>query len=251
MGEDEVIKLLEALTQERGERTRRCLSEAELAAYAENQLEGRAKARVEEHVADCRFCLEQIGFLLWLREGEAPEAVPPGLEARARVLGGRKPSLRPAYRWGAMAAATAGVAALVLLRARPPETPVPPSPPVAVPSVEAPTTVATPEPPAVRSRSIGPSRPEQVFPRPDAAVRREDLEFRWRPVPRSLFYEVRLATEEGDLVWAGRASATSLRPPKELRLEGGQRYFVWVRAHLPEGRTIQSRAVAFTVQGGG
>ena len=97
---------------------------------------------------------------------------------------------------------------------------------------------------------MGPSLPEQVFPRPDSVVRREDVEFRWTAVPRSLFYEVRIATTEGDLVWEGRAPATRLRPPNDLRLEAGQKFYFWVAAYLPEGRTVRSPAVAFVVEGG-
>jgi hypothetical protein len=81
-------------------------------------------------------------------------------------------------------------------------------------------------------------------------IPRGSLEFRWRQVPRSLFYDVRLATAEGDLVWEGQATVTSLRPPGDLQLEGGRKYFVWVRAYLPEGKTVQSRALAFSVKDG-
>ena len=252
MSEDEIIHLLRKLPPERGERTRRCPAEAELAAYVDDRLERDARHRVEGHIADCRFCLELIGFLVRIEQQAVPEEVPAVLEARARALVEvRESSFRPAHRWGAVAAAMAGAAVVLVLRTRPPDTRAVPALPSTAPSAERPEVRATPAPTEVRSRPVGPGRPEPISPRPGAVVRREDLEFRWRAFPRAVFYEVRLATAEGDLVWEGRASQTSLRPPKELRLGTGQKYYVWVGAHLPEARTVQSRAVAFRVRGPG
>jgi len=252
----EVIALLGGLASKGGARTWRCPGEAELAAYADGQLNQHAKERVEGHLADCGFCLEHVGFLVRLQEEGIPAAVPASLEARAIELGAQKVPLRPTYWWGAVAAAAVVGVLGVVLRSRGPELRAP-SPAVGIPSTTARQTPpapvappATPEPSRVRSRPVGPSVPKQLLPRPDSVVRREDVEFRWTAVPRSLFYEVRIATTEGDLVWEGRATATRLRPPNDLRLEAGQKFYFWVAAYLPEGKTVRSPAVAFVVEGG-
>jgi hypothetical protein len=251
MDEERIAAHLERLPARRQDRSWGCLSEAELAAYADSRLEGRAKRRVEAHLADCGSCLEQIGFLLRSHEEEAPEPLPQPLEARALALGRRRGFIRPTHRWGAVAAATAAAALVLVLRTPSPDAPPAPSLPAVVPA-SAPTPAPAPaEPGRLRSRPPGPLRPEPISPRPDAVVARGSLEFRWRAVPRSLFYDVRLATADGDLVWEGRATALSLRPPGDLPLEQGEKYFVWVRAHLPDGRTLQSRALAFSVKDGG
>jgi hypothetical protein len=256
MDDKEIAALLGRLPTRRQDRSWGCLSEAELAAYADGRLEGRARQRVEGHLADCGYCLEQIGFLLRSREGGASEPVPGHLEAQALELGRGKGLPMPGHRWGAVAAAAAAAAVVLVLRTPSPEAPPVPSAPTVVPTSRAPAAPApapapAPEPPeVVRSRPVGPLRPEPILPRPDSLVPRGSLEFRWRAVPRSLFYDVRLATAEGDLVWEGRATATSLCPPVDLPLAEGQKYFVWVRAHMPEGKTVQSRALAFSVKDG-
>jgi hypothetical protein len=78
-------------------------------------------------------------------------------------------------------------------------------------------------------------------------VRGEGLEIRWRGVPGALGYEIRLVTSEGSLVWEGQTEATEATLPPEVRLEPGRRYYVWVRAHLSEGRTLRSDAFGFSV----
>jgi hypothetical protein len=253
MDEEGITALLGRLPKQGGGRSWGCLSEADLAAYADGRLGGTSKRRVEEHLADCGFCLEQVGFLLRSQEEGASEPVPWHLEAQALELGRRKGFVMPAHRWGAVAAAAAAAVVVLMLRTPSPEAPVVASPPIVVPTSQAPTPAPAPAPAqaeAVRSRPVGLLLPEPISPRADSLVPRGSLEFRWRPVPRSLFYDVRLATAEGDLVWEGRATATSLRPPGDLPLEEGQKYFVWVRAHLPEGKTVQSRALAFAVKDG-
>jgi hypothetical protein len=251
MDEDTIAALLGRLPAERRDRSWGCLSEADLAAYADGRLGEQAKRRVEDHLAECEYCLEQIGFLLRPQEGPASQPVPPQLQAQALELGRRKGVTRPAHRWGAVAAAAAAAAVVLMLRTPSPQAPAVSSSPTVVPTSQAPTPAPAPAVrEGVRSRPVGPVRPEPVLPRPDSRVSRASLEFRWTPVPQSLFYDVRVATAAGDLLWEGRVTATSLRPPVDLPLEGGQKYFVWVRAHLPDGKTVQSRALAFSVKDG-
>lgn len=263
MNEGEFVRLLAELPRRGEVRSWGCLSDTELAAYVDGGLKGRAKQRAEEHLADCGPCLEQIRFLVRADEGEALETVPHHLMEQALALGRRKTFVRWPLRWGTVAAATAAAAVVLVLRTPSPEAPTVPPLPVVVPTNEAPAGVpppgparvpapapAQPELPKVRSRSAGPIELEQISPPPDSVVPRGSLEFRWRPVPRSLFYEVRLATAEGDLIWEGKATDTSLRPPDDLPLQGARKYFVWVRAYLPEGKTVRSRALAFSVKDG-
>jgi hypothetical protein len=79
-------------------------------------------------------------------------------------------------------------------------------------------------------------------------VARPDLEFRWREIPGALYYEVRVVTADGDVAWETKSTGAAVRPPHDLALAAGQKYFVWIRAHLPEGKALQSRASAFTLR---
>ena len=238
-------------------RSWRCPDEATLSAYVDHTLEQRAGQKMEAHLAGCGFCLAQVASLARLEDAKAPEEVPAALLALARELAARQApaSLWPAFRWGAVAAATASLVLVVTLRVRQPET----TPALPAPSAPSRTEVTPSPPPApppatpprskVRNGLTRQILPELVLPRPDAAISGEDVEFRWKEVPQSLFYEVRVVSAEGNLIWEGRASGTSLRLPGEARLEAGQKYFVWVRAYLPEGKSVQSRAVAVRVSG--
>ena len=61
--------------------------------------------------------------------------------------------------------------------------------------------------------------------------------------------DLQIVTEEGNVVWSGRADGTSTRLPAGHGLQAGQKYFVWVRAHLSGGGTVKSPAVPFRVSG--
>ena len=92
-----------------------------------------------------------------------------------------------------------------------------------------------------------PAVPWLITPRAGSVADRTALELRWKDVPRALFYEVRIATSDGSLVWKARVEQTSLRVPEDIPLQPRQPYFVWVRAYLPEGKVVRAEASAFTV----
>ena len=75
------------------------------------------------------------------------------------------------------------------------------------------------------------------------------LDFVWRRVPGAVYYDIHIVTEEGNVVWSGKAEGTSTRLPAGHGLQTGQKYFVWVRAHLSGGGTVKSPAVPFRVGG--
>lgn len=257
MTENELATLLQARGAERSKRTWRCPDEARLAAYADNQLEDRARHSLEDHLAGCEFCPGQLAFLARLQGSEPPEQVPPQLLARARELAAKQTRSLwvPGLRWATAFGAAASLLLVATLWLNQPEISVsPPSPPEG-PSPESlaappPIPPAPAEPlPSVRSRQPEPVAPELLFPAEGSVVRAGYIDFQWRGMPRSLFYEIRVVTAEGDLVWRGRAEATRVQLPPDVQLAAGQKYFVWVRAYLPEGKTAKSAVVGFNVGG--
>jgi hypothetical protein len=70
------------------------------------------------------------------------------------------------------------------------------------------------------------------------------LEIRWHEVPDALYYQVRLVTPEGDLVWQGDATEAHIALPERLALEHGK-YFVLLSAVMDSGRSRKAPSVGF------
>lgn len=210
-----------------------CPDEAGLAGFVEGTLVEEEAAKIRRHVAGCDHCLAQVGLLARLEEVSPPE-VPTGLLARVHGLAERPAG--PSRRWS-VAAAVAAVLLLVLWVA---------------PLGEVERRKGEPDevrfgaellrPPEI----LAPSEGELV-----AASRLGGLEVRWTPVPQAIYYELRLVTADGDRLWDGRSENGRLEIPPGLPVAAGEDLFVWVRAYLPEGKTLQSGIVGFRVAGGG
>ena len=204
-----------------------CPDDQILAAYADTRLEGAARGRLEKHLASCEFCRGQVAAMAKLAEEPLPD-VAPGLIARAESL--RAPRRAPNWRWAAAAGAVACLALVMTPLLRRSEAP---------PKIE--------EPRVVRQAPSAAIRPELQFPLDGAEVAGQNLELRWRGMEGALFYEVRILTADGDEVWKGRSDGTSVRVPDDAALAAGQKYYVWVSALLPDGKSAKSAATAFTV----
>ncbi len=240
-----------------GQRRWNCPRDAQIAAYADRQLAGRAKERVEAHLADCDFCRDQVGYLIRSANSPTPESPPDSLLERAKKLGEERPRAEGIafWHWGKIAAATAClvVVGTIAFRHHPAgPTTAPANPPIALPA-QAPPQIAPPAPstmnprPAVRGGNNHWLQPALVFPASGSMVPEGNIDFRWEPVAGALDYEVKLLSEDGDMVWTNTSSVSNLRLPAEVKLEAGKKYFVQVRANLAEGKSSQSAPIAFTV----
>jgi hypothetical protein len=273
MEDAEIGKLLQGQHGKASRRGWRCPDENKLAAYVGQSLSGSARNSVEAHLVDCDFCLGQVAFLTHSSDWVNSEAVPAQLLSRARKLVTRKPGkvITLGWRWAVSAAAVACfvlVFAFVVLQVRrQPSVSLTTGPLIAQASPEP---VASPQlnagPPALRSESpravatktkrpLGPSIvrgktvddlfPKLISPRDGAVVRRKDLEFRWEQVSEAIFYEVRIMSAEGDLVFEGQTENTILKPGSTAPLVPGMKYFASIRAHLRQGKAAKSSLVSF------
>jgi len=225
-----------------------CPDEHHLAAYVDQQLIGAERERVESHLAKCDSCLHQVGFLIKQSQVVAGSA-PASLVHRAEQLETAAHNDAPfGWKWVSVAAAIAIVAiglsvwrkarhnieerSTMVATAQQPSTPVMHD--KANPGTDA----------AVRSVSPPASLPLVLSPQPGAIVHASDFTIRWEAVSNAVAYEVRVVTADGNLVWNKRVHENSVNPPKQT-LRPGLKYFVWVRALLPDGKTQQSTAVGF------
>lgn len=273
MDEKDLNELLRGQRDQRFRRGWRCPDEKQLAAYVDRQLGGVARESVETHVADCDFCLSQVSLLVQAADWADSAEVPTPVLARARNLVPRKSGSMTTWGWR-WAAASAAAACLVLLFAfialrfwtqqagdapsgplvaqqhQPDIVPVPQTTP-AIPR-PAPTSSneklrsAEPAPPVIR-REGQDLLPTVVFPRNGATLRRSELDFRWQPIADTVFYELRVVTAEGNLVLETKTEDTHLRIADDIQLAPGGKYFVSVRAHLSQGKTVKSSIVSFRI----
>ena len=224
-----------------------CPDEHQLAAYVDQQLIGPERQRVETHLVKCDACLQQVGFLI-KQSGESTRSVPSSLLRRAKALRtAADAKILFDWKWASVAAVIAITLGLLVWRE------------VGAITQEHPMVVATAQRPpvpvvrgnsnseadtAVRSVSPADSQPIVLSPQPGAIVPVSDFMIRWKPVPNSAAYEVRIVTADGELVWRKRVHENSVNPPKQV-LRPGSKYFVWVRAWLANGKTERSQAISF------
>jgi hypothetical protein len=233
-----------------------CPTETQLEAYFDERVFAAERAGIEAHLSDCDRCLEQIAFLARLPVSEPQDAVAPDLLAKAKglVSSRQRPWLAPALRWGAVAAAACLVLAVGLNWRAPSHTDVPRAVRPAIPEAPPPpSAVAVPLAPPVLPPATVRKSPEStsqvviVSPQEKATLSAHALEFTWRAVPSALYYEVRVTTEDGTVVWQAKADATSVRLPADRPLRPGAGYFVSVRAYLAGGGSVLSAWVSFQV----
>ena len=240
-------------------RTWRCPSDELLSAFAEHQLDESRRRRVESHVSTCEYCVAQLGFLLRLQD-EPPPEVPAALMRRVRTAASES-ALRPRlWRWAPIAATVASLVLVTSVLLRNPSMPPLAGPPSAAKPVSAPAIPqSAPSTPTAkvnagttssetRTRSPQAAVPRLVEPRPGAVLAADQVAFHWTPVKRSLYYELRVATGKGALVWKTRVEADHARLPADQHLSPGEVYFAWVRAYLPEGKTVRAEATPFRVK---
>ena len=229
-----------------------CPDDPTIAAYVDNALSQIRKARVELHLSKCERCRVIVTDVVKLqREIELP--VPPFEFVRIPV------QLAPAVseRFHRIWAPAAAVALLFLITVtisllREPQKLLVASPPL--PSAPMIVKAAplnsrnTPMREILRKPQLSEALPLMLSPRRDSAVGREQLEFSWTPVSRSRYYEIRVVTSDGDLLWEGQTEKSVLHLPSEVVLKRGS-YFVWVTAYLADGRVAKSSPVRFGVKG--
>jgi Putative zinc-finger len=234
------------------QRTRRwhCPEDAVIAGYVDCALTEARRARVQRHLADCGYCRTLVADIVKSRrEAEVP-AAPTALVEKGLAV----PTSTP-WRWRtiwapvtALGAACTLIAATVLLQ-QPERLVLPSWPAPAAPMVSE----SGPQPPArkpgreiVRNQTPPQPSPSIISPKEGSAVSREALGFQWKAVPQSLYYQVRIVTSEGEVVWEGQLIGTHLELPNDAPLNNGK-YFVLISAFMENGHMVKSDPVMFQI----
>lgn len=245
MNTDQLKELLKQAGEVTG-RAQDCPDDNRLASYMEGGLSEQGLARFELHLADCGYCIVRVGLLSRARESGIETTVPDLVMARSRALAGSADkqtfklnslsSLRNATGW---AAAAVVVLALGLLANMDSSNQA--SPEWSTPDARQPVTGQ------VRNLDPGALAPRVVFPPEGATVGPAELIFNWTAIPDSLYYQVRIVSDDGDLVWKQRVEGTQWEPPSGLALTPGAEYFVRVDAYLGEAKALNSDYLLFRI----
>ena len=251
MDEREIVRMIRAQARRQpAHRGWRCPSAEQVAAYLEQRLGAKDKASFEEHLAHCDFCIGLISSLVRQQKAEEPVEAPAHLVRQAIDAVLEKASAGRAWRWVlAPALTTIVVASAVLLKSPQPAQVTPPN----VPIVEK----AAPPTPVTKSQSRPPVMPEvrslktpttslQLLEPRSGSIVHGELRFHWKAVAKAVYYEIRVVNAEGDPVWRAESTDPAAQLPAGFSLHPGK-YFVWVLAHLSDGRTVKSEAVAFRI----
>ena len=227
----------------------KCPSDERIASYLDAAVDSHSRSRLESHLADCEYCRTLVAELAKVQRDPEMPSLPPGLIQRAVALVPPK-SARMHWLWGP-AAAMAGMAFLVIAAVvlRSPERLIirsPSAPGPAIAKSEPAPTRSAPAHEVVRKPSSADLLPSVLSPRQGSIVERERLEFQWKTVPHSRYYEIHVVTSEGDLAWEGGSEESVLQPPADVTLTDGS-YFVWITAYLENGREAKSVPVRFSL----
>jgi hypothetical protein len=222
------------------ERKLDCPDDYELASYLEGGLSEQGHFNFERHLTDCDFCMERVGLLGRANDIEADTQVPELLLARSKKLAQntvhKHMGLRYAPRWAAAAVLVLTIGLLMNLE-----------PPQQVSTELAPPSTSPPLTRQVRNISPYALLPQVISPKEGSTINPVTQQFVWAPVQDSLFYQVRIVNDVGDLVWQARLTGTQLGLPEDLLLASGAEYFVRVDAYLTEAKSLNSDYVVFKV----
>jgi hypothetical protein len=164
--------------------------------------------------------------------------------ARANRMGKNKkrPSIRYVSRWASAAVIILAVSLVIRLNLPDQD------------SAEASnTTISDPDPQVTGNRltrNLNPDvlKPRILTPSNGTTVKTDALVFSWSEVPGSLYYDVRIVTDEGDLIWQAQAENTEVGLPEHLHLKPDTEYFFRVDAYLASAKRISSQHVLFSIE---
>jgi len=251
MGEDDFPAMRTESSQDPPPRGWTCPDDLTIAAYVDNALSQTRKKRVELHLSKCQRCRVIVADVVKLqRELDLP--LPPSELARIPVQLARAGSARLHWIWAPVAAlALIVLVAVTIVLLREPQkllVTVPPAPSAPVIAKAEPLhSRNAPVREILRKSQVPEVQPVIVSPRQDSIVAGEHLEFNWKPVSHSSYYEVTVVASNGDLLWEGQTEKLIVDLPSEVVLKRGS-YFVWITAYLPDGRVAKSSPVRFLVK---
>ena len=214
MDRKRLISLLRESAIGRYKLTPFCPDDHEIAGFVDGTLNDSIREHVERHLADCQACVNRVGLLTrLLREHQTASL--------------SEAPTKPSKDWKRVAPQWAIAASVLLAATFIARTPAPES----VPAIDIASDYQI-------TRNIGSrsSAPEILAPSSGVISSRNGLVIRWTEVPGSLYYEVRIVTDAGNLVREQRVEGTEWTIGHDLNLEVGREYYIRVDAYLSDAK---------------
>jgi hypothetical protein len=202
-----------------------CPADQTLAAFVDGLLPDTDRAVAVEHVDRCAACLERVAELAALTDAPTRPVPSSLIEVAAR----------PPARWIRQVMPYGAVAAGVLLAVSLWPTPEPERPTATPPLSASPAS-------SVRTSAAGAATLVVEAPRDNQRLA-PGFEVRWQGPSSTVFYEVQLTTPDGDLLWSADVNAATSSTAVPTHLSETQTAYLWVTAHLPEGRRLTSNVI--------
>ncbi len=216
--------LLQRSAVGQGARTSFCPDDQEIAGFVDGALNQSGRELIERHLPDCQACVSRVGLLTRLVRDHAAGDRSKVAEIRTRNW------KQAAPQWAVAASVILAVAYVAGTSQLTADTD---------PAAEYQTTRI------LGSRLVG---PEILAPTSGVIGERDDLIIRWTEVPGTLYYEVHIVSDIGNLVSAERVDRTEWRIGPHLNLESGREYFIRVDAYLTDANPISSQFIPFKLR---
>jgi hypothetical protein len=218
MDRKRMISLLQRSAAATLERTPFCPDDEEIAAFVDGVLDDVRRESVQHHLPDCPACIQRVGLVTRLLRASDNDH-----KAEPKTL--PEPMYATASRWAVAASVLIAVAWFAWM-----------------PMQEDQDRRTT------RALESTLPQPEILAPMPGIAARRDNLVIRWTEVPESLYYEVRIVSDAGDLVSLQRVDVAEWTLDDETDLDSGQEYFIRVDAYLTDSQSLRSDHIPFRVK---
>lgn len=232
MTPEDLTRLLASNPGRAPERAPDCPDEHLVAAYVDGALDPPARQALETHLADCDCCLATVGVLsreLGAHTAEQASQEDPPQERTVRAAAAHR-RWRLAPQW-AIAAAMVLAVPLLLHTGRNPER-----------GIEG---QGRPAPPVTRNRESNEPGLRVLSVGPGSSTDPSQIVLRWTEVPGTPYYEVRIVTDEGDVIVRQRVTGTSWRLSPDLALRPGSDYYALVEAYPAGDKSVSSEHVPF------
>lgn len=236
------LKTLLQQAPELAERTPFCPADRLIAQYFDATLSEKEHQRVQRHVTDCGYCQPRLGVLARLQEDNPCTWIDEDVLVTAKQLGGgsRSRKLRHAPVWTVAAVVVLALSVTTFRSTGQDQgSALPSQPPEAI------------EDGARQLRGIDQVsiQPQLLSPLAGALVDPGELVIRWTEIPGSLFYDLYIMSDAGDLLVNQRVNGSRWTVEQPGLFEAGAEYFVRLEAHMSDARTLSSEHVIFRVGG--